>query len=58
LQNIVPNSDISTTSSQITWPKPLKLSQLIRLWRHHKQRDENIQGYSDTKVSRTSTCMD
>ena len=51
LRNFVPNSDIGTSNSQITWTKTLKLSDFMRLWRHHRKRKEHIQGSIETKVS-------
>jgi len=52
MQNHVPNSDTGISSSQITWPRTLKMSDLIRIWRHHRQRNEHIQGSIDAKVTK------
>jgi len=45
-------SDTGITSSQITWPGTWKMSDLIRYWRHHGQRNEHIQGSIDAKVTK------
>jgi hypothetical protein len=45
LQNLVPNPDISITSSPITCPETLKLSYLMWIWRHYWQRNEQMQEY-------------
>ena len=48
--NLVPISDIGVPSSQITWPRTLKISDLIRFWRQSRQCYEQIQGSTDTKL--------